>query len=200
MNFEIPVGTVGDNYDRYLVRMEEMRQSLRIIEQAVKQMPKGPINVDTRGRVIEPSEMVDRAKMGLTGELADARVRLENTLGGSEKERLIQIDVDNKQVSMPAKQDVYGNIEGLMNHFMLIMDGVGMRPPIGEAYAAVEGGNGELGFYVVSDGTDHPYRVRVRAPCFSLMSGLHLMIEGYALADIVATFGTINMIAGELDR
>ena len=87
-----------------------------------------------------------------------------------------------------------------MNHFMLVMSGQGVRPPIGEAYMAVEGANGELGFYVVSDGTDKPYRVRVRPPCFTLMSGLHKMIEGSMMADVVPTFGSINMIAGELDR
>ena len=105
-----------------------------------------------------------------------------------------------KRAVLPAKSNTYGNIEGLMNHFMLVMDGHGIRPPKGEAYAAVEGANGELGFYVVSDGTDRPYRVRVRPPCFALMSGVHKMLEGFMMADIVPTFGSINMIAGELDR
>jgi NADH-quinone oxidoreductase subunit D len=200
LDFDVPVGTTGDNYDRYLVRMEEMRQSLRIVEQAMQQMPKGPINVDYQGKVMEAHDMVDKAKMGLTRGLRDSRVTLEKTLEGSEKEHLVQIAVDNKRVAMPAKQDVYGNIEGLMNHFMLIMDGAGMRPPVGEAYMAVEAGNGELGFYVASDGSDHPYRVRVRAPCFSLMAGLHHLLEGYTVADTIATFGSVNMIAGELDR
>jgi NADH:ubiquinone oxidoreductase subunit D len=87
-----------------------------------------------------------------------------------------------------------------MNHFKLIMDYHGIRPPAGDTYFAVEGANGELGFYVASNGKDHPYRVRVRPPCFFNMAGLHKMLEGYMIADIVATFGSINMIAGELDR
>jgi NADH:ubiquinone oxidoreductase subunit D len=107
---------------------------------------------------------------------------------------------DEKRVVLPSKEDTYGNIEGLMNHFKLIMDYHGIRPPAGEAYHAVEGANGELGFHVVSDGRDRPYRVRVRPPCFFNMAGLHTMLEGYMVADIVATFGSINMIAGELDR
>ena len=87
-----------------------------------------------------------------------------------------------------------------MNHFKLIMDYHGIRPPQGEAYSPVEGANGELGFFVVSDGCDRPYRVRCPPPCFFNMAGLHTMLEGYMMADMVATFGSINMIAGELDR
>jgi NADH-quinone oxidoreductase subunit D len=87
-----------------------------------------------------------------------------------------------------------------MNHFKIVMDGHGIRPPKGETYSFVEGGNGELGFYVVSDGTDQPWRVRCRPPCFPIMSGLHHVLERGQIADIVATFGTVNMIAGELDR
>jgi NADH:ubiquinone oxidoreductase subunit D len=105
-----------------------------------------------------------------------------------------------KRVALPNKADTYGNIEGLMHHFKIIMNAHGMRPPKGDTYFAVEGANGELGFYIVSDGTDKPYRVRVRPPCFFGMAGLHTMLEGYMVADIVATFGSINMIAGELDR
>jgi NADH:ubiquinone oxidoreductase subunit D len=87
-----------------------------------------------------------------------------------------------------------------MNHFMLIMEGHGIRPPAGEAYVPVEGANGELGFYVVSDGTDRPYRVRCRPPCLPPMAALHRMIEGEMIADLVPTFGSVNMIGGELDR
>jgi NADH:ubiquinone oxidoreductase subunit D len=87
-----------------------------------------------------------------------------------------------------------------MNHFMLIMEGYGIRPPRGEAYVAVEGANGELGFYVVSDGTDRPYRVRCRPPCLPPMAALSRMIEGGMVADLVPTFGSVNMIGGELDR
>ncbi|MEK6529664.1 MAG: NADH-quinone oxidoreductase subunit D, partial [candidate division NC10 bacterium] len=110
------------------------------------------------------------------------------------------LNVPDKRVVLPPKENTYGSIEGLMNHFMLIMDGSGIRPPKGEAYFAVEGANGELGFYIVSDGTDRPYRVRCRPPCFPPMAALPRMIEGEMVADIVPTFGSINMIAGELDR
>lgn len=152
LNFDVPVGENSDNYDRYLVRMEEMEQSLRIIEQCIKDIPEGPVNVD------------------------------------------------DPRVTLPPKEDVYTNIEALMNHFKLIMNGHGITPPQGETYFAVEGANGELGFYVVSDGGDKPYKVRVRPPCFCIMSGLHKMLEGGMIADIVPTFGSVNMIGGECDR
>src|SRR3989442_11465715 len=87
-----------------------------------------------------------------------------------------------------------------MNHFMLIMEGYGIRPPLGEAYVAVEGANGELGFYVVSDGSDRPYRVRCRPPCLPPVAALHRMITGEMVADLIPTFGSVNMIGGELDR
>jgi NADH-quinone oxidoreductase subunit C/D len=150
LEFTVPLGEQGDNYDRYLVRMEEIRQSMRMVEQCMAQIPAGPVQLD------------------------DARM------------------------TMPPKSEVYGTIEGLMNHFKLIIEGV--RPPPGEAYLPVEGANGELGFYIISDGTGRPYRCRVRPPCFTLMQGLQKMIRGGMVADIVATFGTINMIAGENDR
>lgn len=104
----------------------------------------------------------------------------------------------DKRVMMPQKEDVYRNIEALMNHFVLIYDGI--KVPAGEAYAAVEGANGELGFYVVSDGTGRPYRVRVRPPCFYLFSAYGRIIEGCMVPDAVATLGSLNIIAGELDR
>jgi NADH-quinone oxidoreductase subunit C/D len=150
LDFEVPLGDQGDNYDRYLVRMAEMYQSIRIIEQCMAQLPAGPVQLD------------------------DARMTL------------------------PPKAEVYGTIEGLMNHFKLIIEGI--KPPPGEAYMPVEGANGELGFYLVSDGTGRPYRCRVRPPCFALMQGFVKMIRGSMVADIIATFGTINMIAGENDR
>ncbi|MBI4802750.1 MAG: NADH-quinone oxidoreductase subunit D [Elusimicrobia bacterium] len=149
-DFDIPVGSNGDNYDRYLVRMEEMKQSMRIVEQALAQLPDGPVN--------HP----------------------------------------DFNVTLPPKEDVYGNIEALMAHFKLTFEGV--KPPKGEVYQAVEGGNGELGFYIVSDGTGRPWRVRVRAPCFALTGGLSQMIKGGYIADIISTFGQINMIGGELER
>ena len=150
LDFDVPLGEQGDNYDRYLVRMEEMRQSIRIVEQCMQQMPAGPVQLD------------------------------------------------DPRITMPSKAEVYGTIEGLMNHFKLIIEG--LKPPAGEAYFPVEGANGELGFYIVSDGTGRPYRCRVRPPCFALMQGLQKMLKGGMVADIVATFGTINMIAGENDR
>jgi NADH-quinone oxidoreductase subunit D len=160
LDWTVPVGHHGDNMDRYLVRMEEMEQSCRILEQCVTKIPGGPVSCS------------------------------------------------DKRVVLPPKEDVYGNIEGLMNHFKLIMDGHGIRVPEGEVYLAVEGGNGELGFYVVSypdansrDGcNDRPWRVRCRPPCYNFVAALPEMINGYMLADIVPTFGSINMIGGELDR
>jgi len=149
-DFDIPVGSNGDNYDRYLVRLEEMKQSMRIVEQALAQLPDGPIN--------HP----------------------------------------DFNVSLPPKEEVAGNIEALMAHFKLTFEGV--KPPKGEVYQAVEGGNGELGFYIVSDGTGSPWRLRVRPPCFALTGGLSKMIKGGYIADIVSTFGQINMIGGELER
>jgi NADH-quinone oxidoreductase subunit D len=200
VNFEIPLGERGDNYDRYLVRMEEMRQSIRIIRQCMRDIPAGPITVDYQGKSIESFTLVDEAKLGHTAGLNRVVTSVEPTLEGAERHAYDRIMAKDKRTVLPNKGDTYGNIEGLMNHFMLIMDSHGIRPPIGDTYFAVEGANGELGFYVASNGTDRPYRVRVRAPCFFGMAGLHRMLEGYMVADIVATFGSINMIAGELDR
>ncbi len=200
VEFEIPLGERGDNYDRYLVRMEEMRQSIRIIRQAMRDMPGGAINVDSEGKVMTSFDLVDEAKLGHTAGLVNVISTVEPTLGGMERPYHDRVMPDDKKVVLPSKGDTYGNIEGLMNHFKLIMDYHGIRPPAGDTYHAVEGANGELGFYVVSDGKDRPYRVRVRPPCFFAMAGLHRLLEGYMVADIVPTFGSINMIAGELDR
>ena len=200
VEFDIPLGERGDNYDRYLVRMEEMRQSIRIIRQCMKDLPGGPVTVDMKGQAIQSFELVDKAKLGLTSGLANSVAIVEPTLEGSERPFHKRVMADDKRVTLPSKGDTYGNIEGLMNHFKLIMDAHGIRPPQGDTYFPVEGANGELGFYVVSDGKDRPYRVHVRPPCFFAMAGLHKMLEGYMVADIVATFGSINMIAGELDR
>src|SRR5438093_5946289 len=197
---DVPLGERGDNYDRYLVRMEEMRQSIRIIGHAMRDMPGGPINVDSSGKVVESFELVDQAKMGKTSGLVNIVTTVEPTLDGSQRPFHDRVMPDEKRVVLPPKEDTYGNIEGLMNHFKLIMDSHGIRPPKGDTYFAVEGANGELGFYIVSDGKDRPYRVRVRPPCFFAMAGLHKMLEGYMVPDIVPTFGSINMIAGELDR
>jgi NADH-quinone oxidoreductase subunit D len=150
MDFEVPVGSRGDNYDRFLCRMREIEQSMRIVEQALEKLPVGPVWID------------------------------------------------DPRFVLPEKEKVYGSIEGLMHHFKIIMEGI--QVPAGETYCAVEGGNGELGFYVVSDGGGKPYRLRVRPPCFIAMGAFHRMIEGYMVADIIPTFGMINMIGGECDR
>lgn len=150
LDFDIPVGTNGDNYDRYIVRMEEMRQSIRIIRQVIKDMPEGKINID------------------------------------------------NTMYILPPKDAVYNTIEGVVNHFKLIMDGI--QVPAGEVYDATEAANGELGFYLVSDGGGKPLKCRVRSPSFALMQGLEKMVVGSYLADIIPTFGSINMIGGECDR
>lgn len=200
MDFEVPLGERGDNYDRYLVRMEEMRQSIRIIRQAMKQIPDGPVHAEMKDIAVKPQELVDKAKMGQTADLLGVISEVEPTLEGTERPYHRRVMADDRRVVLPNKGDTYGNIEGLMNHFKLIMNGHGICPPPGDTYFAVEAANGELGFFVASDGKDRPYRVRVRPPCFFAMAGLHTMLEGYMVADIVATFGSINMIAGELDR
>ncbi len=122
------------------------------------------------------------------------------TLEGASRGEHPSIATDEKRVSLPLKEDTYGNIEGLMNHFKLVMFGHGVRPPKGEVYFPVEGANGELGFYVVSDGAERAYRVRVRPPCFAIMSALPKLLIGDMMADMVPTFGSVNMIGGELDR
>jgi NADH-quinone oxidoreductase subunit D len=143
---------------------------------------------------------VDEAKMGRISEIIDHRVDVSPNLEGQEPEDYFQVNPNIKSIVVPTKQQSYTSIEGLINHFKLIMQGHGIRPPKGEAYTCVEGGNGELGFYIVSDGSEKPYRVRVRAPCFTFVAAFPRMIEGSMVADIIPTFGSINMIAGELDH
>lgn len=150
VDFEIPVGHTGTPYDRYLVRMEEMRQSLRIVNQVLANLPSGPVQ---------------------------------------------SLD---KRVCIPPKREVYTNIEGLMNHFMLIMKGV--RPPVGEIYSATEAANGELGFYVISDGGPNPFRVKCRPPCFAIFQSFNEVVNNKMIADAVSQLGSMNIIAGELDR
>ena len=200
VDFEVVTQQDGDNYARYLVRMAEMEQSMRIAEQALATMPGGPINVDFEGRAIEPAAYVDQGKQGKTEGLLLMPIRLSPNLQGQNKPAWDRVNADDKSVVLPPKETTYGSIEGLMNHFMLIMEGYGIRPPAGEAYFASEGANGELGFYVVSDGGDRPYRVRCRPPCLPPMAALHRMIEGEMVADLIPTFGSVNMIGGELDR
>ena len=150
LDFEVPVGIKGDNYDRYYVRMREMDESVHMIRQLVAMLPDGPVSVDDR------------------------------------------------RCTLPDKKLVYTEIESLINHFKLIMEGP--QVPAGEIYVAHESANGELGFYLVSTGGGTPWKVHVRAPSFVHMGGAHRMLEGYQLADIIPTFGSINMIGGECDR
>ena len=174
---------------------------MRIIEQALRDIPPGPIQANPEtGRPIPAAEMVDHAKVGNIGAIADRRAVTDPTLDGSARPLHAYIAADEKRVFLPAKEDTYGNIEGLMQHFKLVMYGHGVRPPKGEVYFPVEGANGELGFYVVSDGDNSPYRVRVRPPCFAIMSALPKLLIGDMMADLTPTFGSVNMIGGELDR
>ena len=200
LDFEVPTQTAGDNYARYLVRMAEMEQAMRIAEQALDLIPGGPINVDFEGNPIDPATYVDQGKQGKTEGLLLIPITLSPNLEGQNRPQLERVNAHDKRVVLPPKETAYGSIEGLMNHFMLIMEGYGIRPPQGEAYFAVEGANGELGFYVVSDGGDRPYRVRCRPPCLPPLAALHRMIVGEMVADLIPTFGSVNMIGGELDR
>src|SRR5438552_2464141 len=200
VEFEIPTQKDGDNYARYLVRMAEMEQSMRIAEQALVHMPGGPVNVDFEGRPIDPAAYVDQGKQGKTEGLLLLPIRLSPNLEGQNRKALERVTAHDKRVVLPPKETAYGSIEGLMNHFMLIMEGYGTRPPQGDAYFASGGANGELGFYVGSDAGDRPYRVRCRPPCLPPMAALHRMIEGGMIADLIPSFGSVNMIGGELDR
>ena len=151
VEFEVPVGEKGDCFDRFLVRLEEMKQSLHIIEQSLQRMSdQGPINVD------------------------------------------------DPRFVLPSKSDVYTTIEGTIQHFKLVMEG--LKLPAGEVYSYSEAGNGELGFYLVSDGSGTPYRVRIRPPSFYITGGLERIITGQMMADIVPCFGSLNMIGGECDH
>jgi NADH-quinone oxidoreductase subunit D len=148
--FDIPIGVNGDVYDRYLCRMLEMEQSLRIIQQALDGMPAGK------------------------WQLADPKI------------------------VAPPKWEVSSNMEALIHHFKLYTEGY--RPPAGEVWVRTESPKGELGFYMVSDGSARPYRMRVRAPSFANLQALPKMIEGMLLADVVAAIGSIDIVLGEVDR
>ena len=201
LEFDVPVGSRGDNMDRYLVRMEEMEQSMRIVEAALRDIPPGPVLVNPEtGQSIPAAEMVDLGKEGNIGAISGGCAVTGPTLEGSGRAQYPSIATDEKRAFLPPKEDTYGNIEGLMQQFKLVMFGHGVRPPKGEVYFPVEGANGELGFYVVSDGAGCAYRVRVRPPCFAIMSALSKLLVGGMMADMVPTFGSVNMIGGELDR
>ncbi|MEP6863482.1 MAG: NADH-quinone oxidoreductase subunit D [Deltaproteobacteria bacterium] len=150
LEFDVPLGTTGDCYDRYLVRLEELKQCIRMLRQCLVQIPGGPVMSD------------------------------------------------DHRVALPAKQATYNTIESMIRHFKHIMDGV--RVPAGETYAFVEGGNGELGFFVVSDGTGRPYKAYCRSPSFVHLSTAEMLFKDHFIADIVPIFGMINMIGGECDK
>ncbi len=195
--FDIPVGERGDNYDRYLVRMREMEQSLRIIEQSAAWLEKNPAPAAAAGEpALEPAEAIREARR----KNPSRRMALSPNLEGAEKAIRDSLLTKDPGWAPPAHEDAYTTMEGLIGQFQFFMKGHGLRPPKGEAYFSVEGGNGELGFYIVSDGTDRPYRLHVRAPCFHVVTALEELIRGRMVADIIPTFGSMNMIGGELDR
>jgi NADH-quinone oxidoreductase subunit D len=149
-DFEVPVGEHGDVYDRYLVRFEEVWQSLRILEQALDRLPDGPINVD------------------------------------------------DHRVILPPKHAAMNDMESMIHHFKQVMEGV--KAPIGEAYFSLEGPKGELGYYLVSDGTAKPVRWRVRPPAFINLAALPVMAEGHLLSDLIAINASVDIVMGEVDR
>lgn len=150
MDFDVPVGSRGDCYDRYLVRMEEMLQSCRIVEQALKHLKAGPVKA------------------------ADPKV------------------------SLPAKELAMSTAEAMQRHFYQVIHG--FPTPVGEAYGCIEGSKGELGFYIISDGSSHPYRMKIRAPSYVNLQSLPVMTEGRMVADVITCIGTIDIVLGEVDR
>lgn len=150
LDFRVPIGKNGDCYDRYLVRIEEMRESLKIIEQCIEKMPAGPIK--TLDRKIAP----------------------------------------------PPRAEMKTSMEALIHHFKLYTEGYDV--PKGETYTAVEAPKGEFGVYLVSDGSNKPYRCHIRAPGFAHLQGLEFMSKGHMLADVVANIGTLDIVFGEIDR
>jgi NADH-quinone oxidoreductase subunit D len=149
-DFDVPVGEHGDIYDRYLCRMEEMRQSVRILRQAIERLPGGPINVD------------------------------------------------DPRVILPPKTAAMNDMESMIHHFKVVMEGV--RAPVGESWFSVESSKGELGMYVVSDGGSKPVRWRVRGPSFINIAALPHMIEGALLSDVIAVNASLDIVLGEIDR
>ncbi len=150
MDFDIPVGKHGDCYDRYLVRVAELRESVKIIRQCIENMPTGPVKTD------------------------------------------------NHKITPPKRRDMKTSMEALIHHFKLYSEGY--RVPAGETYTAVEAPKGEFGVYLVSDGTNRPYRCKIRAPGFGHLQGLELISKGHMLADVVANLGSLDIVFGEIDR
>jgi NADH-quinone oxidoreductase subunit D len=153
VEFKVPIMTTGDVLARYLVRLEEIKQSMHIIRQLIDRIPAGPVNVSPEGKDV-----------------------------------------------LPPKEQVYSSIEGLIQHFELIMTNRGFTAPKGEVYNCIESANGELGYYVVSAGDNVPWRVRTRPPCYINYQSFPKQIEGHMISDVVAVLGSINVIAAELDR
>ncbi|CAN5829234.1 NADH dehydrogenase (quinone) subunit D [soil metagenome] len=153
VKFKVPVMEAGDCYARYLIRCEEIKQSLAIIAQLIDRIPGGPVDTLSDGKMMKPP-----------------------------------------------KAQVYGSIEGLIQHFELIMSNRGWKAPVAEGYACVESPNGELGYYLVADGGPRPWRVRVRPPVFINYQSMAKMTEGHLVSDVVAILGSINIVAAELDR
>ena len=150
LDFEIPVGTSGDCYDRYLMRIEEMRQSTNIVVQCLNLLEPGPVRVDDR------------------------------------------------KVTPPPREEMKGDMESLIHHFKYFSEGYSPAP--GETYTAVEAPKGEFGIYLVSDGTNRPYRCKIRPPGFAHLAGLHDLSKGHMLADVVTIIGTLDVVFGEIDR
>jgi NADH-quinone oxidoreductase subunit D len=150
LDFQVPIGKNGDCYDRYLVRVEELRQSVRLIEQCLEKMPQGPVMTE------------------------------------------------NPKVAPPSRLDMKHSMEALIHHFKLYTEGY--HVPAGETYTAVEAPKGEFGVYLVSDGTNKPYRCKIRAPGFAFLQGLDFMAKKHMLADIPALIGSMDIVFGEIDR
>jgi NADH-quinone oxidoreductase subunit D len=153
MEFDVPVGRNGDCYDRYLVRMEEMRQSVRIMKQCIEKL-----NAEGPGPVL----------------------------------------AEDHKVTPPRRADMKRSMESLIHHFKLYTEGV--HVPAGEVYAAVEAPKGEFGVYLVSDGSNKPYRCKIRAPGFPHLAALEFLSKGHMLADVAALIGSIDIVFGEIDR
>ena len=150
LDFDIPIGKHGDCYDRYLVRMAEMRECLKIIRQCLDKIPKGPVMMDDR------------------------------------------------KITPPPRAEMKQSMEAMIHHFKFYTEG--FHVPTGEVYAAVEAPKGEFGVYLISDGTNHPYRCKIRAPSYAFLQATDFLSRGHMLADVVAIIGSLDVVFGEIDR
>ncbi len=201
LDFDVPIGSAGDNLDRYRLRMEEIGQSMSLVEQALKKMPQSAASKrEAVNKPIKAEQMADRGKAGYMQELdrVDAVYEPFNEKTG----RRFSSDIasERSEVSLPCKESVYGSIEGMIRHFNMWMTGAGVAPFCGEAYGGVEGANGEAGFYVISDGTDRPFRVRFRSPLFPIVSALRTVLIGQDVADVLTVLVSANVMGDEFDR